>query len=172
MWLFDERCLSNKIPRSFIEVVRDFFFANYGAPFWKKLIFFWAQNICLCSIILFLLIWNTFFVQQKLCWHETVFRATSTWFYRHQITFCATSNFFFRHKIVFRVTLIFLFGALFRMLFHGDVFLLSRSNKNVITCQIFYIQFYIVHWQPVNLLRSGRNKETFNSSITLPDTRK
>ena len=58
------------------------------------------------------------------------------------------------------------------MLFHGDIFLLSRSNKNVITCPIFYIQFYIAHWQPVNLLRSGRNKETFNSSVTLPDTRK
>ena len=71
------------------------------------------------------------------------------------------------------------------MLCHGDIFLLSRSNKNILTCQflflcdkkinvffcvsqISYIQFYIAHWQHVDLLRSGpRNKETFNLSFTV-----
>ena len=75
------------------------------------------------------------------------------------------------------------------MLCHGDVFLLSHSNRNIITCQkinkisfscntkklisffvyhkFFIFRFYIAHWQHVDLLRSGPgNKETFNPSFT------
>ena len=79
------------------------------------------------------------------------------------------------------------------MLRHGDIFLLSRSNKNIITCQkineisflwdtktiisffvhhkFFIFSFYIAHWPHVDLLRSTpRNKESFNPSFTqLPD---
>ena len=72
---------------------------------------------------------------------------------------------------------------------HGDIFLLSHSNKNIITCQkinklsflcgtkkiisfclhhhFFIFSFYITHCQHVDLLRSGPgNKETFNPSFT------
>ena len=76
------------------------------------------------------------------------------------------------------------------MLCHGDIFLFSRSIKNIITCQkknkkhhfvteekinfvfcasqFFYIfGFYNAHWQHVDILCSGpRNKETFNPSLT------
>ena len=71
------------------------------------------------------------------------------------------------------------------MLCHGDIFLLSHSNKNIITCQkinklsflcgtkkiisfclhhhFFIFSFYITHCQHVDLLRSSPgNKETFN----------
>ena len=82
------------------------------------------------------------------------------------------------------------------MLCHGDIFLLSHSNRNIITCQkinkisfscntkklisffvyhkFFIFRFYIAHWQHVDLLRSGPgNKETFNPSFTdLCDTPK
>ena len=72
------------------------------------------------------------------------------------------------------------------MLCYGDIFLLSHSNKNIITCQkinklfrflcitiFLYSVFYnITHSQHVDLLRSGPgNKETFNpSSAHLPYT--
>ena len=63
------------------------------------------------------------------------FCATSGCFRRHQVTFCPTSDFFFRHKIVIYETLNFCFGHYFLMLCHGDIFLLSRGKKNIITCQ-------------------------------------
>ena len=71
------------------------------------------------------------------------------------------------------------------MLCHGDIVLLSGSSKNIIRCQkkkksflcdtkkffvhhkFFIFNFYIAHWQHVDLLRSGpRNKEAFNPSFT------
>ena len=82
------------------------------------------------------------------------------------------------------------------MLCHGDIFLLSHSNKNIITCQkinkisflcdtkrlisffvhrkFFIFSFYITHWQHVDLFRSSPgHKETFNPSFThLSDTPK
>ena len=83
----------------------------------------------------------------------------------------------------------FLFWASFRMLCHGDIFLLSHSNKNIITCKkinqisslcntkklisflvhhnFFIFSFYITHFQHVDLLCSGPgNRETFNPSFT------
>ena len=75
-----------------------------------------------------------FFVLHQLyfCWYEILFRAISTHFCRNQITFCAASNFLFQHKIIFRATPNFCFG---HRLCHGDIFLLSHSNKNIITSQ-------------------------------------
>ena len=113
------------------------------------------------------------------CRHEILLSTTSTCFCRIQITFCATSNFLFPHKMSF------LFRTSLWMLCHGDIFLFSHSNKNIITCQkinklsflcgtkkiisfclhhhFFIFSFYITHCQHVDLLRSGPgNKETFN----------
>ena len=63
------------------------------------------------------------------CRHEILLSTTSTCFCRIQITFSATSNFLFQHKMSF------LFRTSLRMLCHGDIFLFSHSNKNIITCQ-------------------------------------
>ena len=90
------------------------------------------------------------------------FDAASSCFCRHEILFCATSTFFlstwntFSCKIntfllkpnyflcsvklfistqnYFSCNTKFLFWTSFRMLCHGDIFLLSHSNKNMITC--------------------------------------
>ena len=143
-----------------------------------------------CSIVLLLSTWNTFlcYINFFFCWHEILFRATSTRFCRNKITFCATSNFLFQHKIIFRATPNFCFGHCLECC-HGDIFLWSHSNKNIITCQkinklsflcdtkkiisfclhhhFFIFSFYITHCQHVDLLRSGPgNKETFNPSFT------
>ena len=74
------------------------------------------------------------------------------------------------------------------MLCHGDIFLFSRSNEDMIikkqnfsflcdiktnfvslASQIFYIfSFYSAYWQHVDLLRSGlRNKETANRQANI-----
>ena len=112
--------------------------------------FFEHKIIFLCSIILFLSTWNTFlcsinlflfdvkqfFVQHQLffVWCKTIFRATSTCFCLHQITFCATSNFLFRNIIVFGATPNFCFGHCLEYCVMM-IYLLSRSNKNIITGQ-------------------------------------
>ena len=81
-----------------------------------------------------------------------------------------------------------LFRTLFRMLCHGDIFLLSHSKKNIITCQktnklsflcdakkiisffvhhrFFIFSFYITNCQHVDLCSGLGNKETFNPSFT------
>ena len=129
--------------------------------------------------------------------HKIFFFAALFCFCRHEILFCATltffvdmEHFFMQHQVVFvNIKLFvstqnyfscndkFLFLTLFRMLFHGDKFLLSRSNKIIITCQkkYIYLPFYvtqkiyfffvyhkffifnvnIAHWQHVDLLRSS-----------------
>ena len=128
-----------------------FFLDFYGAPFGKKLITF----LCL----------------------KHFFGAASSCFCRHQLTFCATSNFLFRHKIAFRATPNFFFWKSFRMLCHGNIFLLPSSNKNTILCRkkknsffcdsknlisffvphkFFIFNFYIAH---ADLLRSGSRKK-------------
>ena len=66
------------------------------------------------------------------------------------------------------------------MLCHGDIFLLSHSNKNIITCQkinktsflrdtkkFFVFSFNIAHWQHVDLRSCGPgNKVTSIPSFT------
>ena len=148
--------------------------------------FFHAASSCFCRHEILFYATSTFF-----CWQEILFHATSTRFCRNQITFRATSNSLFQHKIIFRATSNFCFGHYleFRMLCHGDIFLLSHSNKSIITCQeinkisflcdakklfwffvhhhIFIFSFCITHCQHVDLLRSGPGKkETFNQSFT------
>ena len=113
-----------------------------------------------------------FFVQ-----HHT-FLSKQNYFLGNVKLFISTQNYFSCNTK-------FLFWTSFRMLCHGDIFLLSHSNKNIITCQkinklsflcgtkkiisfclhhhFFIFSFYITHCQHVNLLRSGPgNKETFN----------
>ena len=116
------------------------------------------------------------------------FRATATRFRQDLITFCATSNFFVLAQNYFSCNTKCLLCTSFGMLCCGDIFLLSHSNKNIITCQkiikshfyvtkkllsffvhhnFFIFSFYIAHWQYVDLLCSGPgNKETFSPSFT------
>ena len=117
------------------------------------------------------------------CWHKTRFRATSTCFLSTQISFCATSNFIIQHKIVFHATANFYFGhslECFVMVIYcycNVATKIARLKKNhfYVTQKIFsffvlhnffIFNFYIAHWQHVDLLRSGpRNKETFHPSF-------
>ena len=164
---------------------------NYCAPSRKKIIpflctkyFFDAASSCCCR-------------------HETLFCATSTFFLLTWNTFSCNINTFLSkpNYVLCNVKLFistqnyfscntkFLFWTSFRMLCHGDIFLLSHSSKNIITSQkinklpffcdthkknsffvhhhFFIFSFYITHCQHVDLLRSGPgNKETFNPSFT------
>ena len=109
-------------------------------------------------------------------------------FVQTKLLFVQRKTFYFNTKF-FSCNTKFLFWASFRMLCHGDIFLLSHSNKNIITCQkinklsylcdtkklisffvqhhFFIFNFYFIHCQHVDLLRSGpRNKETFDPSFT------
>ena len=133
-------------------------------------------------------------------------------FVLHQLFFVDMKHFFVQHQHVFPIpnyflcnvklfvstqnhflcNTKFLFWSSFRMLCHGDIcdiFLMSHSNKNIITCQkinetsflcattklisffvyhnFFIFSFYITHCQHVDLLRSGPGmKETSNPSFT------
>ena len=160
--------------------------------FQKKLITFLSAKCCLfflCSIILFFLSLNIFFCTTStflLTWNNfscniNLFQTIPDYFSCNIELFVLTQNCFSR-KIKF------LFWALFRMLCHGDIFLMPHSNQkyndmskkkimwnkniNFVFCasQISYIQFLrctlaacLSHWQHVG---SGpRNKETFNPSF-------
>ena len=137
------------------------------------------------------------------CRQETLFCVASTFFwltwntFSYTInTFLSTPNYFLCNVKIFVSTqnyfscnTKFLFRASLRMLNHGDIFLLSHSNKNIVTCQKinkfhFYVtqkklvsffvhhnflifSFHITRCQHVDLHRSGLgNKETFNPSFT------
>ena len=110
-------------------------------------------------------------------WSINLFLSTRLLFIQHQ-TSCFDAIFFF-----FSCNTKFLFWILVRMLCHGDILLLSRSNKNINACQeklslfwcghgrsmmrhrkcisffvyhkFFIFNFYITHWQHVELLRSS-----------------
>ena len=119
-------------------------------------------------------------------------------FFEHKIIFCTASWCFCRHEILFLCNInLFLLTPdhilcniklFFKMLCHGDIFLLSRSNKKYnhlskkckisfscdtkkltslfIYLYLFIFNFYIAHWHHVDLLCSGpRNKKTFNQSF-------
>ena len=131
----------------------------------------------LCNINFSLLTWNTFSSNISL-------------FLPAQDYFLCNVKLFVWAQNCFSCDATFLFWTSFRMLCHGDVFLFSRSIKNIITCQkknkkhhfvteekinfvfcasqFFYIfGFYNAHWQHVDILCSGpRNKETFKPSLT------
>ena len=117
---------------------------NYCAPSRKKIIpflctkyFFDAASSCCCR-------------------HETLFCATSTFFLLTWNTFSCNINTFLSkpNYVLCNVKLFistqnyfscntkFLFWTSFRMLCHGDIFLLSHSNKNIITCQKINCHFY------------------------------
>ena len=152
---------------------------------------FFAHKIFFsCSIILLLSTWNTFL------WYINFFLLTRNTFSCNINTFLSKSNYFSCNVKLFISTqnyfscnIKFLFWTSFRMLCHGDIFLLSHSNKSIITCQkinklsflcnakklfwffvhhhIFIFSFCITHCQHADLLRSGPgNKETFNQSFT------
>ena len=118
-----------------------------------------------------------FFVDLKYLFvqHQHVFVETKLLFVQRQTFYFNTKLFFVQHQIFFQ--------TLFRMLCHGDIFLWSHSNKNIVKCQkinklsflcdttklilfvvhchFFIFSFYITHCQHVDLLRSGPgNKET------------
>ena len=109
---------------------------KYGALFRKKnnffahKIFFWCSiilflstgNNFLCYINFFLMTWNTFS-----CNFNT-FLSKPNYFLCNVKRFISTQNYFSCNTK-------FLFWTSFRMLCHGDIFLLSHSNKNIITSQ-------------------------------------
>ena len=81
-----------------------------GAPLQKTIDTFFEQvTMFLCSVKFLLLTPVCFLCNIKLLF----------FFFRHKIVFCATSIFF----------------ALFRILYHCHIFLLSHSSKNLIRCQ-------------------------------------
>ena len=92
----------------------------YGAPSRKKTKPFCAQNIFLMQQHLVFVNMKHFFVQR--------FVDTRLLFVQRQ-TFC------FNPKLLLLCNTKFFFWTLFRMLCHGDIFLLSHSNKNIITSQ-------------------------------------
>ena len=96
-----------------------------------------AHKICFwCSIILFLSTWNTF-----LCYINFFLLAWNT-FLCNINTFLSKPNYFLCNVKLFILTqnyfscnTKFLFCSSCIMLCHGDIFLLSHSNKNIITSQ-------------------------------------
>ena len=108
-------------------------------------------------------------------------------FVESKLLFVQRQSFYFNTKL-FSCNTKFLFWTSFGMLCHGDIFLLSHSNKNIITCQktnklsflcdakkiisffvhhrFFIFSFYITHCQHVDLCSGPGNKETFNPSFT------
>ena len=83
--------------------------------------FFEQKIIFFCSIIWFLSTWNNLF-------EMNLFLSTPDYFLCNIKLFVSTQNYFSCNtKLLFR--------TLFKILCHGDIFLLSRSNKNIITCQ-------------------------------------
>ena len=127
--------------------------------------------------------------------HQLFFDDIKYFFVQHQHVFVDTKLRFVQRQCFvstqsyFSCNTKFLFWTSFRMSCHGDIFLLSHSNKNIITCQkinkfpslcgtkklvsfflhhnFFIFSFYITHCQHVDLLRScPGNKETFYPSFT------
>ena len=114
------------------------------ALFWKKITTF------LCTKYFFDAASSWF------CWYEILFWVTSiffllTWntFSCNINTFLSKPNYFFCNAKLFVSTQIyfscntkFLIWTSFIMLCHGDIFLLSHNNKNIITCQKIHCHFY------------------------------
>ena len=128
-WLY----MNTNIQRDFhicisVLLIENFIFCAvriWGAVLEKLLStkFFFAQHHLVFADMKHLFVLHQLFF----CWHETIF----CYFCRHQITFGATSN----TQNCFPCNTKFLFWTLFRILCHLDMLLLSRSNKNITTCQ-------------------------------------
>ena len=109
---------------------------KYGALFRKKITFlrtkyfFDAASSCFCrheilfcaTSTFFLMTWNTFSC------NINTFLSKPNYVLRNVKLFISTQNYFSCNTK-------FLFWTSFRMLCHGDIFLLSHSNKNIITSQ-------------------------------------
>ena len=99
--------------------------------------FFTAASSCfgrhetrfLCNI-------NFFFDMKHSFLQMSLFLSTPDYFLRKVKLFVSTQN-------SFSCNTKFLFWTSFRMLYHGDVFLFSSSNKNIIRSQNIYIYIYI-----------------------------
>ena len=135
----------------------------------KLMIHLSTQKRFFCSMLLFLSTWNTFSC------NTNFFLVDIKQFFVEQLIFVASDYFSCNIKL--------LFWTLFRILCHRGVFLLSRSNKNIImfhfifawykkiiSCfiasQIFYIQF--LHLTFAACWSSSwwsRNKGTFKQSF-------
>ena len=142
-----------------------YFFDAASSRFCRYKILFYAASTFL------LLTWNTFSC------NINTFLSKPNYFLCNAKLFVLTQNYFSCNTK-------FLFWTSFIMLSHGEIFLLSHSNKNIITCQkinchfyasqknlfLFFLHhhfvifsFYITHCQHVELLNSGPGtKETFN----------
>ena len=101
----------------------------------KKLItflctkYFFDASSCFCRHEILFCATSTFFVDMKhfFMQHQHAFVDARLCFVQHQ-TFVSKQNYFL-------CNIKFLFWTLLRMLCHGDIFLLSHSNKNIIACQ-------------------------------------
>ena len=98
-------------------------FFSHKIFFWCRIILFLSTwNTFLCYINFFLLTWNTFS-----CTIST-FLSKPNYFLCNVKLFISTQNYFSCNTK-------FLFWTSFEMLCHGDISLLSYSNKYIITCQ-------------------------------------
>ena len=148
------------------------------------------QNIFLMQHHLVFVDMKYVFVQHQLyfCWYETLFSCDSNTFSsRSDYFLCNVKLFCFSTKLFFVQHQMFALHIIWNVMLWW-YFLLSHSNKNIITCQkiikshfyvtkkllsffvhhnFFIFSFYIAHWQYVDLLCSGPgNKETFSPSFT------
>ena len=102
--------------------------------FFSHKIFFDAVSSCFSRHEILFCAKSTFF-----CWHETLFCVTPYYFLCNVKLLVSAQNF-----MLFHATRTFFFWTSFRMLLcHGDIFLLSHSNKNIITCQKIKFYFHV-----------------------------
>ena len=117
----------------------------YGVPFWKKLItflrtkyFLMQYHLVFVDMKYFFVLHQPFFVDMKhfLC---NINRILSTPHY-----FLCNVKLLVSAQNYFSCNANFFFWTSFRMLLcHGDIFLLSHSNKNIITCQKIKFYFHV-----------------------------
>ena len=98
------------------------FFCTQNNFLMQHILFLSTWNTFLCYLNFFLLIWNTFSC------NINTFLSKPNYFLCNVKHFVSTQNYLSCNAK-------FLFWASFRMLCHGDIFLLSHSNKNIITCK-------------------------------------
>ena len=107
----------------------DFFNQLKTMKFFEYKIFFCAASSCFCRRELLFFVQHHFFFDIKhfFVQHQLVFVDIILFFVQHQPFFSTQSYFLNNTK--------FLFQTLFRVSCHGDILLLSRSKRSIITCQ-------------------------------------